>query len=453
MYAILDIETTGGQYNEEGITEIAIYRFNGHEVTDQFISLVNPEKEIQPFVAKLTGINSKMLKGAPKFYEVAKRIVEITEDCILVAHNAQFDYRILQTEFRRLSYDFQRESLCTVELSQKLIPEQPSYSLGKLVRSLGIPVSDRHRANGDAVATLKLFKILLNKDQSKSIISNTVRTASTGILSQRLLDIVDGIPAVLGLYYMHNEKGEIIYIEQSSNLKKNVNKKFTSASKKYRSLQKEMRAVTYEETGTELIAALKEYEELQINKPKYNRKGRVKGFKFILKAIPHTQGYTGLVIEPYNRQKNYITSFNTYPEARTVLEKLSTDFNLCLKVNQLSEARNQCSAYEEGHCLGACINKEDPHTYNERVNLAIDSLTINDKSMIITGKGRKIDEKSAVLIENGTLRGYAFVDLNHQLHNMEIIRSLLSPLTHDRLTRHLVERFVRKHKKLNILNF
>ncbi|HIC32661.1 MAG TPA: 3'-5' exonuclease, partial [Flavobacteriaceae bacterium] len=148
MYSIVDIETTGGKYNEEGITEIAIYKFDGHKVVDQFISLVNPERDIQPFVVNLTGINSNMLKNAPKFYEVAKRIVEITEDTILVAHNAKFDYRILRTEFKRLGFDFERETLCTVELSKTLIPDQKSYSLGKLVRALGIPVSDRHRAAG-----------------------------------------------------------------------------------------------------------------------------------------------------------------------------------------------------------------------------------------------------------------------------------------------------------------
>ena len=167
MYAILDIETTGGKYNEEGITEIAIYRFDGHKVVDQFISLVNPEIPIQPFVVGLTGINNEILRNAPKFFEVAKRIVEITTDCILVAHNAKFDYRILSTEFGRLGFEYERESLCTVELAQKLMPGQPSYSLGKLARALGIAVSDRHRANGDAQATVKLFKMLLAKDSSK----------------------------------------------------------------------------------------------------------------------------------------------------------------------------------------------------------------------------------------------------------------------------------------------
>ena len=195
MYAIVDIETTGGQFNEEGITEIAIYKFDGHEVVDQFISLVNPEKEIQPFVVKLTGINNAMLRSAPKFYEVAKRIIEITEGCILVAHNTSFDYRILRTEFNRLGYDFVKPTLCTVELSKKLIPEQPSYSLGKLVRALGIPMSDRHRASGDALATVKLFKMLLAKDTEKEILISLIKAEIKSGLTPKLLDIVESLPS------------------------------------------------------------------------------------------------------------------------------------------------------------------------------------------------------------------------------------------------------------------
>ena len=172
MYAILDIETTGGKYNEEGVTEIAIYHHDGQKITDQFISLVNPERPIQPFVEKLTGINCKILRNAPRFFEIAKRIIEITENCLIVAHNADFDYRILRTEFSRLGYNFNRNSLCTVTLSQQLLPEMKSYKLGKLVRALGIPISDRHRAQGDALATVKLFELLLEKDSNKEKYSN-----------------------------------------------------------------------------------------------------------------------------------------------------------------------------------------------------------------------------------------------------------------------------------------
>ncbi|MGB5378604.1 exonuclease domain-containing protein [Muriicola sp.] len=269
MYAILDIETTGGKYNEEGITEIAIHKFDGQQVLDQFITLVNPEREIQPFVVNLTGINSKMLQTAPKFHEVAKRIVEITENTVLVAHNAQFDYRILRTEFRRLGYNFERKTLCTVDLAKKLIPEAESHSLGKLVRSLGIPVSDRHRANGDALATLKLFKILLTKDLDKTIITEVTRAETHGELSHRQLKIVDLMPSETGVYYMHNKDGKMIYIGKSTNIKKRVNEHFTSNAKLARSLQKETRKITFEQTGNELMAFLKVREELKRNSPKY----------------------------------------------------------------------------------------------------------------------------------------------------------------------------------------
>jgi len=257
LYAILDIETTGGKYNEEGITDIAIYQFNGHEVTDQFISLINPERPIQEFVTKLTGINNKMLRNAPKFYEVAKRIVEITTDCIIVGHNAAFDYRILQTEFRRLGYDFVRTTLCTVELSERLIPNKESYSLGKLVRSLGIPVSDRHRASGDALATLKLFKYLLEKDTKKDIITTSIKQDIRLEMASRHLKILDTLPETLGIFYMHNEEGKVIYIGKHKNIKQQVNRLFTSPSKRDRYLQRHTYRVTYQETGNELIATLK----------------------------------------------------------------------------------------------------------------------------------------------------------------------------------------------------
>jgi len=212
VYAVIDIETTGGQFNKEGITEIAIYKFDGVEIVDQFISLVNPEIPIQPFVVKLTGINNAMLRQAPKFFEVAKRIIEITEGCIIVAHNAPFDYRILKLEFDRLGYKFQKPTLCTVEMSKVLLPDAQAYSLGKLVRSLGIPIADRHRASGDAMATLKLFKLLLDKDIDKQIVKQQIKNEVHQGISPKLFDILENIPTSIGIFYVHNDKGNIVII-------------------------------------------------------------------------------------------------------------------------------------------------------------------------------------------------------------------------------------------------
>lgn len=175
LFSILDLETTGGKFNKEGITEIAIYKFDGIKIIDEFISLINPQIPIQPYVQELTGINNKMLLTAPKFYQVCKRVLEITDNTILVAHNASFDYRMLKVEFNRLGYRFNIPQICTVNLSKKLIPDMDSYKLGKLVKSLGISISNRHRASGDALATVELFKLLLKKDKNNDILSNIIK--------------------------------------------------------------------------------------------------------------------------------------------------------------------------------------------------------------------------------------------------------------------------------------
>ncbi|CAL2107217.1 DNA polymerase III subunit epsilon [Tenacibaculum sp. 190524A02b] len=270
MYAILDIETTGGKYNEEGITEIAIYKYDGHRIVDQFISLINPERDIQDFVVKLTGINNKMLRNAPKFFEIAKRIIEITQDCILIAHNASFDYRILRTEFDRLGYDYKKNTICTVTLSKKLIDNAPSYSLGKLCRFLGIPVTDRHRANGDALATVKLFKLLLDKDTDKQIISDSVKYFDNRHEKQRIIKILDKLPESQGVFYIHNEEGNIIFIGRGNNIKLEVNKQFLKKTTKAQKILKRVSDVTYEETGNTLLTRLKYHLDLDSIKPKYN---------------------------------------------------------------------------------------------------------------------------------------------------------------------------------------
>ncbi|SFS57221.1 DNA polymerase-3 subunit epsilon [Zhouia amylolytica] len=451
LYAILDIETTGGQYNEEGITEIAIYRFNGHKVTDQFISLVNPEKAIQPFVVNLTGINNKMLTTAPKFYEVAKRIVEITNDCILVAHNAQFDYRVLKNEFKQLGFDFERNTLCSVELSKKLIPGQASYSLGKLARSLGIPVSDRHRASGDAQATLKLFKLLLAKDKSKNILEESVKNSSNTLLTPKLLNIVDELPSSTGVYYIHRSDGRVIYIGKSKNIRKRVNQHFTGSSKKARALQKEVSAVTYEETGSELIALLKENEEIKLNQPHFNRSRKRKIFSYGLFEDMNPEGYITLHIEKIKPKGNPITTFTSIHEAKNTLYKLTEEFSLCNKLNGLSDAKSHCFNYTIKKCIGACIQKEDAEKYNERVIMAINKYSYPHKNMVLIDKGREIDERSAVLIEGGLFKGVGFYNLNFQLNNIHILQKVITPMDNNADAKHIIQSYLRKKKGVKII--
>ncbi len=454
MYAILDIETTGGQFNEEGITEIAIYKYDGHEVVDQFISLMNPEKPIQPFVVKLTGINNAMLRSAPKFHEVAKRIIEITEGCILVAHNAQFDYRVLQTEFRNLGYNFEKQTLCTVELSQKLLPEQPSHSLGKLVRALGIPMTDRHRATGDALATVHLFKLLLEKDVEKEILKSLIKTEVKKGIAPKLMDLLDGIPSVTGVYYIHKENGDMIYLGKSRNIKKRVNQHFTGTSGKSKKIQKQAFTVNYDETGSELIALLKECSEIKVNKPAYNTAQKKTIFPWSIYAEKDSNGYMALKLQKTDGRRKEVISFSGPVEGRSALFTITEKYKLCQKVNGMDpSAKEHCFPYELGGCNGACMGKEAPEEYNLRVAEFISNNSFDNQTMAIIDRGRAVDERSAVLIENGVYKGYAFFNLNYQVHNLDILKNIIVPMEDNKDVKKIIRNYINKKKGLKIVRF
>ena len=303
MYTIVDLEATGGKFNEESIIEIAIYKFDGVSITDQFISLVNPEKEIHPYVEKLTGISSKMLKTAPKFHEIAKRVIEITSDSVLVAHNAQFDYRILQLEFKRLGFDFSMKSICTVILSQELLPEQESYKLGRLSRSLGIPIKDRHRASGDALATVELFKILLEKDVKQEIIRKSIVEFPGEKMDNIFKDVIDNLKENTGVFYIYNESNELVYIDFSKDIKNKLIKLFTSKKFIPKYVQNNFKTIKVHPTGNVHIAILKTLQEINSLKPKINNNVDPKIFSKISKP------------EIINEDSDFVITFNGKKEA------------------------------------------------------------------------------------------------------------------------------------------
>ncbi|MDX1327682.1 MAG: exonuclease domain-containing protein, partial [Arenibacter sp.] len=396
-------------------------------------------------------INNTMLRTAPKFHEVAKRIVEITEDAVIVAHNAQFDYRILRTEFRRLGYNFERKTLCTVELSKQLLPDAPSYSLGKLVRSLGIPVSDRHRANGDALATLQLFKLLLSKDLDKTIVKNVLRNESLGELSPRQLDIVESLPSSIGVFYMHNKDREIILLGRSSDIKKRINQYFTNSGTRARKIQKETKKVTYERTGNELAAMLRENSELVRNKPKYNASYKRRLFSHAIYKSKTDNGYLSLSAQKVDPKKTPIATFNSQQGAENFLYTLRDEFQLCNKINGLSQAKKACSHYLEGQCQGACIEKEEIDSYNQRVEESIKKYNIPCKDILILEKGRETGERCGILIKNGIFKGLGYFSLHHQINNNHILESIITPMDHNENTKHIITSYLRKKKAIKII--
>ncbi len=179
-FAILDVETTGGKYNEEKMTEISILVYDGTKIVKKFETLINPQKDIQPFVQRLTGINYELVKNSPIFKDISEKIFEITKDKIIVAHNVDFDYRILKNEFRSINVKFQRDLLCTVDLSKLIFPNLKSYKLTNLLSNFGIINENPHRAFSDALGALKLFKILMNKDSELKFIESNIKPKDNG---------------------------------------------------------------------------------------------------------------------------------------------------------------------------------------------------------------------------------------------------------------------------------
>ncbi|AGC78151.1 DNA polymerase-3 subunit epsilon [Nonlabens dokdonensis] len=414
MYAIVDVETTGGKYNEEGITEIAIYKFDGHEIVDQFASLVNPEKEIQPFVVKLTGINNAMLKRAPKFYEVAKRIIEITNDVTLVAHNAEFDHRMLRLEFERLGYDYQKPTLCTVELAQTLLPDQESFNLGKLTKALGIPITDRHRATGDALATVKLFKLLLQKDIDKNIISKSLKHHKPLKLQSNLKELLDDVPNSTGVFYIYNKNNEIIYISKSKNIKRRVTQLFTGSNGKSKAIQKQVSEVKYEKTGSQLISILKEYIEVRKHKPFLNGKPKKSNFSHGLYISKDQNENQQLNIKSVKSNPDYSISFSSYRSGLTFIEKQLEDIDIA----------------DAGKATDILIEK-------------IENLyTLKNKSKIIVDRGREASERSVILIVNGKVLGYAYVNLRIQMTDVKMLKSLLTPLESSDQITHIISSYL-----------
>jgi DNA polymerase-3 subunit epsilon len=392
-----------------------------------------------------------MLRNAPKFYEIAKRVVELTEDCILVAHNADFDYRILKTEFKRLGFPFKRKTLCTVELAQQLIPDMQSYSLGKLARALGIPVSDRHRAQGDAMATVKLFRMLLDKDKNKSIIKGAVKAEKRSRLTSNLKAITEDLPSDTGVYYIHNAEGDIIYIGKSKNIRKRITQHFTNTNSKSKKIQTMVASVTYEKTGSELVALLKESEEIKKNKPLLNRALRQHKFTQGLYAFTDEKGYLNLRVQHIKTSEKPITTFTNRQSALSFMNRMVEQHELCPKLCGVQKSESSCFHYDIKDCYGACIGKEHKDNYNERASAVIEHNSYDNKNMILIDRGRYIEEKSVVLIEDGVFKGLGFFDLNHQILNRDILQSLITPMSNNRDTQHIIQSYMRQNKRLKII--
>lgn len=410
-YVIVDIETTGGNAKSGKIIEIAAFRLENGEITDELISLINPERNIPPFISNMTGITYDMLEDAPKFYEIAKRLVEITEDAVFVAHNVSFDYSFIAAEFARLGYHWQREKICTVQQSRRIFLDLPSYSLGKLCKSLNIPLEDRHRAAGDARATVILFQKILKHGIVKE---KEFRQLELKLHPKLMADRFSEIPDTPGVYYFLNEKDDIIYVGKSKNLRKRVLSHFyNKKSKRSERIQSQTARVEFEETGSELIALLKESSEIKTLKPLYNRAGRRRLARFGIFMYESGSDYIQMRIDTIQskNKKLPLSSFPDKDSAKRFLERIIQKHELCSTHCGLTDGNGPCFNYQIQRCKGACVGKEDIASYNERVQDAIDELQMKHESFLLL-EGSSDHGRPFVLIDNGVYLGFGYIDPN-----------------------------------------
>lgn len=456
MYAIIDIETTGGSARLEKITEIAIYLHDGSQVTDEYISLVNPEKNIPYFITNLTGISNEMVEDAPRFFEIARKIIELTEGRTFVAHNARFDYSFIRQEFKSLGYNFKRNVLDTVSLCRKLLPGHRSYSLGNICKDLNITINGRHRAGGDAFATVKLFDILIEKDHevngARSVLLKNTRLSK---LNPKLdTNKIDKIPEESGIYYFYNENFDLIYIGKSRNLHQRISTHLSNNStNRSMEMRDQIADIDWEVTGSELVALLKESFEIKANKPVYNRAQRRTGFQWGIFSFTDSNGYINFIYKNLDCEDVPVSVFTSKERARTKLNSLVETYGLCQKLSGLYETDSVCFHYQVGICKGACCGEESVADYNVKAEKAKEEFIFARHNFFIIDKGRDDDERCAVKVVNGKYAGYGYFNINEMGFGLDAVHACINSAQDNRDIQVILKQYLKRNRVEKILYF
>ena len=446
-FAIVDIETTGGFGAKNKITEIAIIIHSGEKEIERYSTLVNPHAFIPKNITALTGITNEMVEDAPPFYEVAKTIWEMTENRTFVAHNVGFDYNIIRNEFKDIGAKFQRKKLCTIRLAKKLFPNKTSYSLGTLCESLGIPMNNRHRALGDTEATAILFKLMFTSNANKTFEQELKILNKEAKLPANLsAETYNDLPEKCGVYYFYNENKDVVYVGKSKNIKKRITQHFTSidSTSRKNNMMREIADISYEITGSELLALLKESEEIKILSPKFNRAQRRIRFNVGIIQYQDQGGYLRLGIDRKSTTNapSYL-KFTSIGEARNFLHHIVKKGNLCQKLVGLQTGKGGCFEQQLGMCNGACTKIESPAKYNARVKKAIEAFSLAGDSYLIKDIGRNEDEYSVTWVQNGSYQGYGY--FSSEIQDPEFIKEGIKRAMDNRDVIGIIKSFLNKN--------
>jgi DNA polymerase III subunit epsilon len=449
MYAIVDIETTGGHAASNSITEIAIFLFDGEKVTGSYQTLINPGQRIPVYVQGLTGITDDMVANAPRFSEVAPKIFELLQDRVFVAHSVNFDFSFVKYQLQKEGFELKSKKLCTVRLSRKLLPGYPSYSLGNLCDHLGIHIQGRHRAAGDAGATVALFQLILQNDTKGEILKSLKRGSKEQLLPPHVpKEHFEQLPGSPGVYYFHDQKGKVIYVGKAVNIRSRVTSHFSNnaTSKQKQNFVRHIHAISFERCATELMAHVLESHEIKRLWPEFNRAQKRWEDVYGIYDYCDQNGYIRLAIEKLKKNIRPIYTFHYLLEGHNLIKQLLSSFQLCPKLCYIQKGNDTCMGIQEAYCLGACEQKEAPDTYNRRVEAAIASLS-HQPSFAIVDHGLEADTQSCILVMEGRLYGIGYIPADIPIDNMDALKDMVTPVKENAYIRQLVYKYASEHPR------
>ena len=445
MYAIIETETTGLRGEDNRITEICILVHDGERIVKEFSSLINPEVFIKYRVSRRNGISNEKVNSAPKFYELAKDIIELTKDCIFVSHHVNFNFNSIKNELASLGGVFKRKKISTLKLSRKLIPGQQSYSLGAMCNHLGINVGHVQSAKDKAEATASLLEKLwaLDTDGVFSFFLGP-KSGQAGIPPQWPRSVVTNLPNVTGVYYFKNALGKIIYVGKAKDIKQRVLSHVYSKAHKEMRLCFETVYIDYTHTGSELVALLLESDEIKKHLPKFNRAQKRIGYQYGIGARRDNKGITNLFYDRLSNMKSPLASFYNQGECKAFLEELCETYGLCPRFCNLQYISGACFHFHIKKCQGICRDMETVEAYNERVENALMPIADDKNTYIIKTPGRKANEKSVIVVENGVYKGYGYVPKKKALGTFTEYCKFITPMADNNDIQKILRRYLRR---------
>ncbi|REG96105.1 exonuclease domain-containing protein [Flavobacterium aquicola] len=442
-YAIVDIETTGGNARGSRITEIAIVIHDGTKVIDRWETLVNPQKEIPLPIFALTGIDNEMVCDAPIFDDISGKVFEMLTDRIFVAHNVNFDYSFVRHQLEESGFKWTARKLCTVRAARKIKSGLSSYSLGNLCSSLDINIENRHRAGGDADATTILFSKLLEWDTEGEMEKMIKKTSQDQRLPPNLPpEDFEQLPEKIGVYYFYNQVNKVIYVGKAVNLKKRVASHFSghNVNAQRQNFLKDIYGISFEVCGTELMALLLECDEIKRLWPMYNRALKRFEPKFGLYEYEARNGYKYLAIGKLTKFQKCIQEFNSQYDGITVLQNLSQQFKIDNRFCQYG-----MSIVGEFFQKNDTANWPDVENHNRQIEKAIDCLLESRPSFVIIDKGKNIEEHSCIWVENGQFYGMGYFSSDAGFMEPSEIKDCVTLYRSNQYSMHLIYAYVEKY--------